>query len=248
MEKIKLFEKELLSLGYTKLTLAEKKKLFKRLGIEFPKRTTKTHHLQDMYVFERDGYRGVINSGIVRKKLLKPGLSWAMITADDKPLFSRPFMSKKDDPSQIMLDRMLAYAYIIQNIILKRPLEGRTGKLKDLVEKEEKIITDAGETKRALTDFWVCEHEPDEYVFKPSNQAKYLENVPKSLKILFLRKERQIKKNFETRKAKLFRKEIRKTARITKPENRTLVAVNSKRFKSLVKNYPSINSTGKIIQ
>lgn len=220
MKKIKIFEKSLKSSGFRKLSRSEKKKTFKRLGLQFPDRVTSGHHLQDMYVFEHDAYRVVINSGIVDNQLLKPGLSWVMITADDKRLFSRPFLSKETKPSQIMLDRILAYGLVARNIIINRPLAKSTNKLKDLIEKEEIIINDDGDPKRILTSCWVSEGEPEEYVFKPTNQMEYLKNIPKFFKILFLKKEYMLQKYFATRTAKKFRKEIRKKSKVTKPENR----------------------------
>lgn len=241
MEKIKLFEKSLKSSGFTKLTLEQKKKMFERLGLKFPDRVTTEHHLQRMYVCEHDGYRVVVNSGIIGNELLTPGLSWVMITEDYKRLFTRAFKSDTREPSQAMLDRILAYALVAKNIIFNRPLERRTSKLKRLVEKSETFTNKEGKEKRRLTDYWVCKHEVDDYVFKPTARVKYLEGISPQLKKVFLRKERELQRYYETRTAVRFRKEVRKTSKVTKPENQ---GVFGRHFKAALKDLPPRDSLG----
>lgn len=218
--RINTFKESLKDSSFRKLTLVEKKKMFQRLGIKFPKRTTSTHHLQDMYIFELDGYRVVINSGIIGNTLLTPGLSWVMITCDDKRLFVRAFKSDFDEPTQQMLDRLLAYALVMQWMLILRPLDNTTGKLKSLVEKEEEFINKKGKFKKRIRAYWVCDNDKDDYVFSPTNCYPLLKFKDEHLTKAFLKKEAQLEYYYEHRTAMRFRKDVRKKSKVTKPGNR----------------------------
>jgi hypothetical protein len=220
MQRIKDFDAHMKQLGYTRLTLHEKKKMFKRLGIVFPKRVTGTHHAQQMYVCEVDGYRSVINSGIVAYRLLTPGLSWAMITCDDKRLFVRAFKSDLDEPTEQMLDRMEAYAFVMKNMLRLRPLDPKTNKLKSLVEREEEFINTEGHFRKRLRAYWVCPNSPSEYVFSATNLYQLLESLDPKLVKAFKKKEAQTEYYYEHRTAIRFRKDVRKKSKVTNPKNR----------------------------
>lgn len=154
------------SLGFRKVTLEEKRKDFKRLGKKFPDRVTGAHHYQDMYVFEHQGYQAVVNSGILDGRLLKPGLSWVLITADYKRLFVRAFKSNTAIFSEATADRLIAYAYLVKEIILNRPLDEPSGKLKDLVERDEQFLVPGQGYKRRLVNYWMSDNEPEQELFE----------------------------------------------------------------------------------
>lgn len=237
-KRIAEFRKALKSEHVRKITLAEKKDIFKRLGIRFPKRVTSDHHFQETFVFECNTYKVVVNSGIIDNKLLTPGLSWVMITRDDKRLLVRTFKSDDDEPSQAMLDRLLAYALVFKKMIIGRPMDPRTDELKGLIEKSEEFTNRKGKKKVRLRAYWTCESATDEVVFSENDLKKYLSGIPEHLQKAFLEKERKTESYWEHRKAKKLRKEIRKKSKVTKEKNRAFGDDFSQAVKNLAKRGP----------
>ncbi len=222
VQLINKFENTLKKSGFIKLTIQEKKKIFQRLGIVFPKRVTGTHHAQQMYVFDHDGYRVVVNSGIIGYQLLTPGLSWVMITCDDKRLFVRVFKSDFHKPTEQMLNRMVAYALVMKNILRLRPLDPQTKKLKHLVEKEEEFINIKGRLKKRLRLYWTFPNTVDEYVFSPANLYELLKPLNIKFATAFSEKEKKAEYYYEHRTAIRFRKDVRKKSKVTNPGNRII--------------------------
>ncbi len=211
----------LLELGFRLVSVEEKKREFERLGKEFPDRVTGLHHYQDMYIFEHLGYRAVVNTGIINGKLMKPGLSWVLITEDSKTLFARAFKENSGNMPEIMSDRLVAYAQLVQNIVLNRPLDPVSKKPKDLVEHKVAIfIKETGKYTDILKNSWFCDHGPEEDLFSLDNMRVYFDGIDEYSSNLIHQKEKIMYRYFTLwRKAKNFRKEIRKKSLTKKPEN-----------------------------
>lgn len=213
------FHKKMKNLGFRKVPLFEKKKDFKRLGKVFPSRVTGAHHYQDMYVFEHQGYRAVINSGIIDGKLLKPGLSWALITLDHKRLFVRAFKSNTANVTEAMADRLIAYAYLLKGVLLNRPTDTRSGQLKDLREQEESFLVPEQGYKRILKNYWMSDNDPAQELFEKELFESYLQKVPARYCEIINNKEKSLTNYYRKRPFNRFRKEVRKKSKTEKSGN-----------------------------
>lgn len=208
------FRKEIKELGFRKMTEKEILQNNKRLHLEFPERVTANTHRQEQYIYaHRNGYQVVVITSLLDDFFMETGRVWVNITEDYHRLWSRYFL--KNQGYQSVLEKVLTYAQFAKNIVDNRPLCPKSNAWMDLYEEKTSFVF-KGVTKTKYFHLW-----KSNYVDLSFHEffGVYLKGIHLKKQEIIFAKEYKMERYFKTRTAQRFAREIRKVAKVIKPEN-----------------------------